>query len=253
MREAEKNRRFPPALRRVSAKARREETMKRMMGVVVLLFVACVPVVAQMGMEMFHRPALMKVFHPVVGKGAQYQSTSTSGGSSRMEELSVIGKETVDGKDAYWLQMVNVDAKGATTGGKMLLTVDDFQFHRMIIDVPGQGLMEVPANMMMTAKSRQNIQDSMNAWQSVGSDTITVPAGTFVCEHWRNEKEHGDLWTTDKIAPFGMVKEITPNSNTVTVLVKTLDNVQDRFSGPAKKFDMQQMIQQMQQQRQQNQ
>jgi hypothetical protein len=228
--------------------------MKRMIGVVVLLFVGCMPVVAQMGMEMFHRPAIMKVFHPVVGKGAQYQSTSTSGGSTRMEEWSLIGKETVDGKDAYWLEMVNVDAKGATTGGKVLLTVDDFQFHRFIMDVPGQGLMEMPANMMMmSAKSRQNIQDSMNAWQSAGTDTITVPAGTFNCEHWKNEKDHEELWTSDKVVPFGMVKEVSAKSQTVMVLTKTLDNVQDRFSGPAKKFDMQQMMMQMQQQRQQNQ
>jgi hypothetical protein len=228
--------------------------MKRMMGALVsLLLLGSVPVVAQMGMEMFRRPAIMKVFHPVVGKGAQYQTTSTSGGTSRMEELSLIGKDTVDGKDAYWLQMVNVDAKGDTVGGKALVTVDDFQFHRMIMDVPGQGLMEVPANMMMSAKNRQNVQDTMSAWQSVGSDTVTVPAGTFSCEHWRNDKDHEELWTSDKVVPFGMVKEISAKSQTVMVLVKTLDNVQDRFSGPAKKFDMQQMIQQMQQQRQQNQ
>lgn len=227
--------------------------MKRMMGVLVLLLVGCIPVVGQMGMEMFHRPAIVKVFHPVVGKGAEYQTTSTSGGSSRMEELSLIGKDTVDGKDAYWLQMVNIDAKGDTKGGKVLLTIDDFQFHRMIIEVPGQGLMEMPANMMMSARNRQNVQDTMNAWQSVGSDTITVPAGTFSCEHWRNDKDHEELWTSDKVVPFGMVKEISAKSQTVMVLMKTLDNVQDRFSGPAKKFDMQQMIQQMQQQRQQNQ
>jgi hypothetical protein len=227
--------------------------MKRMMGVVVLLFVACMPVVAQMGMEMFHQPAIVKVFHPVVGKGAEYQTTSTSGGSTRTEELSLIGKDTVDGKDAYWLQMVNIDAKGDTKGGKGLVTIDDFQFHRMIIEVPGQGLMEVPANMMMSARNRQNVQDTMSAWQSVGSETITVPAGTFSCEHWKNDKDHGELWTSDKVVPFGMVKEISANSHTVMVLVKTLDNVQDRFSGPAKQFDMQQMMMQMQQQRQQNQ
>jgi hypothetical protein len=224
--------------------------MKRMMGVVVLLLVGGLPGVAQMGMDMFRRPAIVKVFHPVVGKGGQYQTTSTSGGSSRMEELSLVGKDTVDGKEAYWVQMVNIDTTGDMKGGKVLLTLDDFQFHRMIVEVPGQGLMEVPAN-MMSAKSRQNVQDTMNAWQSAGSDTVTVPAGTFSCEHWKNDKDHEELWTSDKIVPFGIVKEISANSHTVMVLVKTLDNVQDRFSGPAKKFDMQQMIQQMQQQRQQ--
>jgi len=231
--------------------------MKRMMGASLLLvFGAGVPVLAQMqmgmGMDMFSRPAIMKVFHPVVGKGAQYQSNSTTGGINRMEELALIGKDTVDGKDAYWMQMVNVDSNGKSVGGKALITVADFQVHRMIMDVPGQGLMEMPANMMMmSAKNRQNMQERMNEWHSVGSETVTVRAGTFSCEHWRNDKEHEDLWTSDKIVPFGMVKQQGPNS--VMLLVKTLDNVQDRYSGPAKKFDMQQMIQQMQQQRQQNQ
>jgi hypothetical protein len=228
--------------------------MKRMSwGLVLLLLCAAVPVCAQMGMDMFRKPAILKVFHPVVGKGAQYQTTSTTGGSSRMEELSLIGKDTVDGKDAYWLQMVNVDAKGDTRGGKVLLTLDDFQFHRMIMEVPGQGLMEMPANMMMSPKNRQDVQDKMSAWQSVGTESVTVPAGTFSCEHWRNDKDHEEMWTSDKVVPFGMVKEISANSHSVMVLVKTLDDVQDKFNGPAKKFDVQQMMQQMQQQRQQNQ
>lgn len=224
--------------------------MKRMEWAVVLLLLGFVaPVKAQMGMDMFRRPAIMKVFHPVIGKGAQYQTVSTTGGTSRTEQWGLIGKDTVDGKDAYWMQMLNTDSKGDTMGGKALITVDDMQVHQMIMDVPGQGLMEIPANMLtMSAKNRQNMQDKMNPWHSVGSETVTVPAGTFSCEHWRNDKDHEDLWTSDKVVPFGMVKQAGPNS--MMVLVKMLDNVQDRFNGPAKKFDMQQMMQQMQQQRQ---
>jgi hypothetical protein len=225
--------------------------MKRTIWAVFLFIVIpAAPVLAQMGMDLFQRPSILKVFHPVVGKGSQYQSTSKTGGSSRMEEFSLIGKETVDGKDGYWMQIVNVDEKGNTFGGKALVTIDDFQFHRMIVNVPGQGLMEMPANMMMmSARNHQKMEDDMRQWHSVGSDTITVPAGTFSCEHWRNDKNSDDLWTSDKVVPFGMVKQVGPNS--AMVLVKTLDNVPDHFSGPAKKFDMQQMIQQQMQQRQQ--
>jgi hypothetical protein len=219
-------------------------------GMLVSALALAAPLWAQMGMDLFQRPAIMKVFHPVVGKGAQYASTSKTGGQSWTEELSIIGKDTVDGKDAYWMEMVRIDDKGGAHGGKALITVDDFQVHRMIMEVPGQGLMEMPANMMMmSAKNRQNMQESMNEWHSAGSDTITVPAGTFSCEHWRNDKKNEDLWTSDKVVPFGMVKQSGPNSG--MVLVKTLDSVQDRYSGPAKTFDMQQMMQQMQQQRQQ--
>lgn len=206
------------------------------------------PVGAQMGMDLFQRPAIMKVFYPVVGKGAQYASTSKTGGRSWTEELAIIGKDSVNGKDGYWIQMVRIDDKGGgAQGGKALISMDDFQVHRMIIEVPGQGLMEMPANMMiMAAKNRQNMQDGMKEWHSAGSDTITVPAGTFSCEHWRNDTKNEDLWTSDKIVPFGMVKQSSSNSG--MVLVKVLDNVQDRYSGPAKTCDMQQMQQQRQQQ-----
>ncbi len=47
-----------------------------------------------------------------------------------------------------------------------------------------------------------------------------------------------------------MVKEISGNGNT-QVLSKILDNSTDRIAGPVKQFDMQQMMQEMQQHRRQ--
>ena len=132
--------------------------------------------------------------------------------------------------------------------GKALITKDDFQFHRMIIQPPGQGAMEMPFNPSQNRDAK--MQESLSEWHSVGTEPITVPAGTFVCEHWRNDKNNSDIWTSDKVTPFGGVKEVNPNST--MVLVKVLSDVPDRITGPVKKFDMQQMMQQMQQQRQQS-
>jgi len=204
---------------------------------------------AQMGMDLFKKPSITKVFHPVVGKGAQYETLSKAAGDSktRTMEMGIVGKESVDGKDGYWMQFVSSDSKGQTVVGKSLITVDDFQFHKMIIQPPGQAAMEMPMN--MSARNRQSVDESMNEWRSVGTDTITVPAGTFSCEHWKNDKSGAEAWTSDKVVPFGMVKEVGKDSS--MVLVKVLDNVPDRITGPVKQFDVQQMMQQMQQQRQQ--
>ncbi len=222
--------------------------MKRMIWLVLLLLAFVVPANAQMGMDIFRRPAITKAIHPVVGKGAEYQTVDKgSADKPTVMELGVVGKESVDGKDAYWMQFADI-REGKTTVGKALVTPDDFQFHRMIMEVPGQGAMEMPMNMSPKAKADMN--EKMSDWHSVGSDTITVPAGTFSCEHWRNDKDHSDIWTTDKVTPFGMVKEV--RSDRTTVLVKVLDSVPDRITGPVKKFDMQQMMQQMQQRRQQD-
>jgi len=223
--------------------------MKRMIGLVLLGLGCIVSANAQMGMDLFRRPAIAKAIHPVVGKGAQYQVTDKDDrDKGNTMELGVVGKENVGGKAAYWMQFVSVK-NGQSNVGKALITVDDFQFHRMIMEVPGQGAMELPVN--MNPKSRENMNESMNQWHSVGSDTVTVPAGTFSCEHWRNDKDNADIWTSDKVTPFGMVKEVRPSGT--TVLVKVLDSVPDRITGPVKQFDMQQMMQQMQQRRQQNQ
>lgn len=203
---------------------------------------------AQMGMDIFRKPSILKAFNPVVGKGAEYQETFKDNARTTKMELSVVGKESVEGKDAFWMQFYNDDGKGQNIVGKTLITRDDFQFHRMIIQQPGQAAMEMPN---MFNRKDNKISESFNDWHSVGTETVTVPAGTFSCEHWRNDKNNSDIWTSDKVSPFGAVKETSPNHT--MVLLRTFSDAPDRIKGPVQKFDMQQMMQQMQQQQQQRQ
>jgi len=227
----------------------KENTMKRCrLGLTVLvicLFVASAAS-AQMGMDLFKKPDIAKAFNPVVGKGAQYLNTTTSASPAKTStmEMSIVGKESVEGKDGYWMEFVITDEKNQTFVGKALLTSADFQFHRMIMQMPGQGAMEMPFN--PTAAHRGKAEESMSEWHSVGTESVTVPAGTFSCEHWRNDKSNSEAWTSDKITPVGMVKEVSPHSS--MVLTKVITDAQDRITGPVTKFDMQQMMQQMQQQ-----
>lgn len=201
---------------------------------------------AQMGMDIFKRPSITKAFHPVIGKGAVYEDTGKEA-KPRTTEISIVGKDSADGKEAYWMQFVSTEPDGKSYVGKTLITLDDFQFHRMIVQPPGQQAMEIP--MQMSAAGRQRMQENINDWHSVGSETITVPAGSFSCEHWHSDKSNADAWTSDKVTPFGMVKSVSGNGGT-QVLLKVVDNAADRITGPVKQFDMQQMMQQMQQQRQ---
>lgn len=203
---------------------------------------------AQMGMDLFKKPDIAKAFNPVVGKGAEYLNTTNAKGTAktRTMEMYIVAKESVEGKDGYWMEFVMTDEKNQSNVGKALFTKDDFQFHRMIIQAPGQGAMEMPFN--PNAARKEKMEDTMNEWHSVGSESITVPAGTFSCEHWRNDKRNSDVWTSDKVTPFGMVKEA--NQNGSMVLTKVITDAQERITGPVKQFDVQQMMQQMQQQHQ---
>src|SRR2546430_16343948 len=109
--------------------------------------------------------------------------------------------------------------------------------------------MKTPTN--ITPANKKKTEKNIAHCPSVATDATTVPAGNFSCEHWRNDKTHAEVWTSDKVVPFGMVKEISANGST-QVLSKLLDNATDRITGPVKQFDMQQMMQQMQQEHQQH-
>src|SRR5271170_6565167 len=79
---------------------------------------------AQMGMDLFRQPAIGKVFHPVVGKGAEYLSTSTRAGETKTMslEMGIVGKDMVDGKEAYWMQFAASGENEQMQTGKALIT-----------------------------------------------------------------------------------------------------------------------------------
>ena len=96
---------------------------------------------------------------------------------------------------------------------------------------PGQQAMEIP--MKMNAARKERVEENLTDWHSVGTETITVPAGRFSSEHWRNDKTHAEARTSDKVTPFGMVREISGNGNT-QILSRTLENAAGRITGPVK-------------------
>jgi hypothetical protein len=229
--------------------------MKRMQ-VVLLVAAGCLFVAgtaaAQMGMNLFKKPNIADIFKPVVGAGAVYeqQRTDAQGASkSNTLEMSIVAKETVDGKDGYWMEVGHTEGSGQIGYGKVLITKDDFQFHRMIFQQPGQPAMEIPFNPAQQTKT--HMQEEIDKWHQVGTETITVPAGTFSCQHWKKDQGVGDAWVSDKVSPLSLVKSVTDNDT--MVLVKVLSGATDHITGPVTKFDPQQMRQQMMQQRQQQQ
>jgi hypothetical protein len=211
-----------------------------------ILFAVCLaltphaPLRAQMGMNIFQKPAIASVFHPVVGGGAVYQTTHRDAPNDppSTEEMSVVAKESVDGKDGFWLEFA-IESKRTpgTTYAKALITKDDFGFHRMVFQQAGQQAMEMPYHPQVN----DAVQKSANSWHSVGDEAITVPAGTFSCQHWKNDSG-SEIWTSDKVTPLGVVKEVT--STSTKVLVKVISDAQDHITGPVKAFDPQQMMQQ---------
>jgi len=211
--------------------------MKRLQGIfaaVVLCAFFATLAHAQMGMNFFKKPAMASMFRPVVGNGAVYQSTSSGSAPQRTMEMLVVGKDMADGKEAYWLEF-SIPFNQGTMYSKVLVTKDDFQLHRTVFQMPGQPAMEMPSNFSQRAAASENIEDNLKKWAQVGTESVTVPAGTFACTHWKKNDGTSDVWSNDTISPFSMVKSVT--SGSTEVLVKILTGAQDHITGPVQPFN----------------
>jgi len=207
-----------------------------------------------MGMELFNRPNITDVFKPVVGSGGVYeiQRTDQQNSPKRAMEMTIVGKEMVDGKDGYWMEVGHVDEGTSTMAyAKMLVTKDDFQFHKMVFQQPGKPAMEMPVHSNDNTKKHR--EDELGKWHLVGSESVTVPAGTFSCQHWKKDQGTGDVWISDKVSVFGMIKSVS--SGETMVLTKVITDAKDHITGPVQQFDPQAMrqlmMEKMQQQKQQ--
>src|SRR5262245_13288052 len=155
---------------------------------------------AQFGFSPIKRPNIANIFHPVVGQGAAYDTIDNDGKNSHME-MYVVDKEMVGTEQGYWMEVGHSqDAGGNLTYGKVLVTPADFKFHKRDFVMPGQ---EQAMEMDMDhSKGRDAMEEKLDKWHSVGTETTTVPAGTFSCEHWTSDGGKGDVWASPKIPPM---------------------------------------------------
>ena len=183
------------------------------------------------GIQFFSKPNIADIFKPVVGQGAVYQET-TEGKQSHEMEMTVVGKEMTPSGEGYWMEMTMNRVGDQKMYSKILMT-KDFQFIKIIFQMPGQGAMEMPMN--PNEKDRNQMKEDLKKWSQVGTETITVPAGTFSCAHWKKEDGADEVWTSDKVSPLAMVKQ-TGKTHTM-VLVRQITNAQDHITGPVTPFD----------------
>jgi hypothetical protein len=203
------------------------------------------PLTAQMGMGP-RMPTLSGVWHPVVGSGAAYERTMTEGGDKTQMEITIVGKDDVGGKTGYWLEfaMSNARMPGGQMVMKELMAVGDdgVSSTRLILQPPGQQPVEMDLNGNPMGKSmKQTIPaDIHDKSEVVGTESITTPAGTFSCEHVRQKDGSSDVWISDKVSPWSLVKY--QDSKSTMVLTKVITDAKDRITGTPTKFDPMQMM-----------
>ncbi len=188
-------------------------------------------------------PAIRGIWSPTVGAGAVYSMESKRDKSEM--EVAVVGTETHQGKSGYWLEMTMKTREGGVVSKVLMVPADkSLQPARMIMQMEGEEAMEFPMEMMGRMGPRQEPQsaDFREDAIRVGTETITVPAGTFTCEHWKSKDGTTDAWIAEKTGPWGLVKSVSKDST--MVLMRTISNATTKIKGPVRKFDLQQMMRQ---------
>jgi hypothetical protein len=219
--------------------------MKRITLLFAVLLFCCAlaaPAGAQMGMR---GPELQGVFHPVVGAGAEY-GVEMQGQPKTTMEIAIVGKEQVSGKDGYWMEMGMANPEmGGTMYIKSLSVVDNGNIvvTRVLMQMPNGNVMEMP---MQGAQRRPpQSADITKEMERVGSETLSTPAGTFACVHWRQKDGSSDIWISEKVFPWGAVKLVSKNM-TMT-LQRLITDAKTHVTGTPTKFDPMNMMRQHQQ------
>jgi hypothetical protein len=213
---------------------------KFVLGIACCLVLA-IPAVAQMGMH-GGPPQFRGIWNPVVGSGGAYEMQGKDGQKSNME-IAIVGKESVAGKDGYWFEMTMANPRMNGVMVMKSLTVLDGEnvvVSRMIMQMPGAAPMEMPTQMMQMHHQPQTADIRKEA-EDVGSESVTTPAGTFTCEHYRLKDGTGDSWVSEKAAPYGLVKFQGKDSS--MVLTKIIADAKDKITGTPQQFNPMGMMQ----------
>lgn len=105
---------------------------------------------------------------------------------------------------------------------------------KTIMQMSGRPPMELPEQ-MQNASRGTNLADIRTKADDLGTESVTTPAGTFSCHHYKMKDGSGEAWVSESVHPFGLVKGVENGST--TVLVKTLTDVKDKITGTPQPFN----------------
>lgn len=180
---------------------------------------------------------------PKAGTWVEYRFTDRKGKESTMR-FAVLGTESRGGKAYHWIEMWAQGEK-KNESMTMKLLVPDWPYRmdeaaEVIVQPAGQQAMKLSAQMlgmMQGAMKQQRVrpEDLCRQAKLVGTESVTVPAGTFSARKYENTAEGGFAWVTRK-APFGWVKSSFKDGE--VVLAASGGDASSRISGEVKEMNL---------------
>jgi hypothetical protein len=201
---------------------------------------ACVAVLAVSASAQFRGdiPRFQGVWAPKVGSGAMYQMDAKRSGKMKME-IAIVGEEKFEGKPGHWLEMFMPTDEGEMVY-KVLLVREGgtLEARRIIMQHPQMGAIEFNPNAMppgMGARQKPQKADFTQDAELVGTESVTVPAGTFTCQHYKMKDNSGEVWFSPEVSPYGLVKMTSTDST--MVLLKQITDAKTRVRGTPQKME----------------
>lgn len=150
---------------------------------------------------------------PAVGSWAEWRMSSARDSNLTMR-MAVVGTEQRDGKTLTRLEMSNQTERGPMIV-QVLASGWPYQLpdvQEMVMKMGNRPAMKMPQAMISRMGRRGG--NPASSWKSnckkmevVGSEKLSVPAGSYSATHYRNTDDGSEVWI-DKDLPFLMVKSI---------------------------------------------
>lgn len=180
-------------------------------------------------------PRIGGLWNPQVGSGAVYEMTDQRGRKREME-IAIVGTESHQGKPGHWVEITVLDPGGKVMVMKRLMirSGDQLDVARVIMQRGDEAPMEMPVGMGMGPRQESQSADVRKDGTHLGTETVTTPAGTFTCEHYRDRKGE-DVWISENVPPYGLVKS-TSRTGSMTVL-RVLTDAKTKIRGTPRMFN----------------
>lgn len=176
-----------------------------------------------------------------VGRGSVYKLESTTSNRTMEFEIGVAGKERIEDQDGYWLELTTHTGQGPMTIKVLWLGQE---LKRLIMQRGNNDPMEMPAQFlqqmakaMPQLQQLQYTQDTLKMKAKlIGRETVTVPAGTFECDHYRQltEGKTLDVWISTDVKPTGLVKMTRPDFT--MELIRTVSDYKSKITKAPRKM-----------------
>ncbi|MCL6480231.1 MAG: DUF4412 domain-containing protein [Firmicutes bacterium] len=201
-----------------------------------LTLICCASVWAELPAQ---GPQLRGVWSPKVGGGAVYEIHHPQHGKTQFE-FAVVGEEKVVGKTAYWVEMRMTQSEEGRLVIKSLVVFEAQKpdVLRMIMQSGDEPPMEIPVLMQRNTSQPGGPvpQDIRAVAEHLGTETVTTPAGSFTCDHFRMKDGTADVWISQQVAPYGIVK-MTGRDGSMTLL-KLLEGERSQIRSEPQKMPL---------------